>query len=132
MDKQPCGSCQTARLTHFIFQNSIRSLFLPFEKSRSSMDGGINLTSTQHLGRQEIKKTLVPPTQKQQCVLKPIPLPSIWRCLFTTLFAQQKQHKEEELTESFYLTFLRLMGSSAFPAFHSTCPRTKDKLLCCN
>lgn len=27
MDKQPCGSCQTALLTHFIFQNIIRSLF---------------------------------------------------------------------------------------------------------
>lgn len=95
------------------------------------MDGGINLTSPQHLGRQEIKKTLVPPTQKQQCVLKPIPPPSIWRCLFTTLFAQQKQHKKAELTESFYLTFPSPMGSSAFPAFHSTHPRTKDKLFFC-
>jgi len=42
-----------------------------------------------------------------------------------------KKRKEAELTESFYPTFPSLMGSSAFPAFHSTHPRTKDKLFFC-
>lgn len=134
MDKEPCGSCQTALLTHFIFQNGIRSFFflcgILEEQEQHGQRNKFDVSTTSRPAGN--KNTLVPPTQKQQCSeANPPPPPSFWRCLFTTLFAQHKQRKEAEMTESFYLMFPIPMGSSAFPAFHSTHPRTKDKLFFC-